>query len=103
MGRVAFEQPRSATRLLGRDQGRAEPAKWIEHDLAMFGAILDCVGDQGDRLDGGMHRRVFATACRQEVDPSVVPNISSVPCAATKSKALSLGRGANPEHEYEFM
>lgn len=90
IARVALDQPCQASYLLSRDQGRAEPAKRIQHDLAALGAILEGVDDQRDGLDGRMRRRIFVVACWQKADSRVVPNVGAAPPGATDAKAVGM-------------
>src|SRR5262249_14676789 len=103
IGRVELDQSRQAAGLLGRDQGRAGPAKRIEYDLTAPGAVLDRLCDQRHRLDGRMHRQVFAPPGSPRVDPGIVPDVGAIAPAVAEPKSVGVCGGADLEHENEFV
>ena len=52
VARVQFHGVADATRLLGRDDGGPTAEEGVQDDAVAFGAVSDCVGDEGDGLYG---------------------------------------------------
>ena len=59
---IELDRAADPARLFGGDDRRAATGEGVEHDVAPPGAFLDCVGDQGNRLDRRMHFQLAETA-----------------------------------------
>jgi hypothetical protein len=72
-----LDQPGPAVRSLGCNECRASATERIEDDPPSVRTVSDCVGHEGDRLDGGMQRELASRSARN-VLTRIVPNIGSV-------------------------
>src|SRR5262249_45189361 len=75
----------------------------VQDDAVPSTAVPDQVGDEGDRLHGGMEFKIAASRGVQAVDAWIVQNICAVPTLTTKSKVINVGRGAVFEYGNQLM
>lgn len=102
VSRINLDQPGSAACSLGRDQARASAAKRIEKDPVPIGTIADCIGNEANRLDRGMQRKLVFRA-PWNVLARIVPNVRSVPTMLAEPDIVDVGRGPDFEDKNQFV
>ena len=82
--------PRARRSVCGGDQDRARAGKGVENDAVTFRAILQCIRNQSDWLDRGVHFELLATSTAHRADPVVPPYIRAVTAVLTKLKNVDV-------------
>ena len=76
--RIEFDESSNPSSPLGREDRRAAAAEGIEDDAVPTAAISDQVGDEADRLGGGMELKITAAGRMQAVDSRIIKDIGAV-------------------------
>src|SRR5689334_23260595 len=77
--RIELDTAADPASLLRGDQRGAAAGEGIEHDTAAVRAVLDGVGHQCHRLNGGVHGKFFQPAWPERVDPRILPDVGAIP------------------------
>ena len=103
ISRVDFDQPGTATRLLGSDQGSAAAAKDVEHDRIPACDIFDGIGDQRDRFDGRVHGEFGVPTSLKAISAGVAPNIGAVAAVLSQFDVIVMRAVAHLKDGDHFM
>lgn len=103
IGRINVDAAKATAGTLGGDERGAGTEKDIEHQIAPFGDVLDGVGDQAQRLDGGMKGKILPPTAGHGVHRRIVPNIGSVAAMLAQLDCIGMGSVADLVDEDQLM
>ena len=97
---VEFGAVTSPVGTFGRQERRSAPQERVNDNIVAFGRIQDRVGDQQDRLHGGVQ---LQSLMREIICPRVVPDVSPIPPETAELDIVQMRFFAIPEDENKFM
>jgi len=88
---------------LSGDEGGPAASESIQHKSAALGAIHDGIGDERQRLNGGMQAKLGVPILAETVHAGIVPDIAAIAAETPERHIVDVRRVAVLKHEYEFV
>src|ERR1700730_17323765 len=100
---VKLDWPRASPGLFRGDQDRSTATKGIENETASLGAILDRIGNHGNRLHRRMHGQFLHSSCSHRIYTVVVPYVRAMPAMLAKFESIQVRSRAVLPHKDELV
>src|SRR5205085_191852 len=91
---VELDHPGDASGALGGQQRRAAAAERVEDDPVPPAAVADQIGDEGQRLDGGVQVELATPGRVQTVDTRIVEHVAAVAAVGAEAEIVDVRRAA---------
>ena len=102
--RVDLDAVTVSANALRREDGRPAPEIGVKDDVTAFGRVQKGIGNQRDRLCGGMQLEcAFAAFAGKAVGAGIIPDIGAIAPETAELDIVEMPVLTVSKHEHEFM